>query len=175
MQTVNEAVKTWINVIQSITGLQNGYIINGESIRGPELSIVKNGQKVPFTYDETAIVFYNDLTESPSIVSSYKEAVSLQAYELHLIIYGNESKEIANLLYTNFYTRGVLDVLNDNGISLLQVNSPTNASSFRLESTYISRTDLRLTYNVLIETQQINKDVDISCGKINIDLLNKKN
>lgn len=161
MECVETAIKVLRKTLMSITGLANEYIINGESIRGAELVTIKNGQKVPIGYGETCIVTYVNPTDEMSIIQSEDTSETLQSYELHLIIFGDENKKMASKIKANFYQSYLLDTLREKGIDILRVGSIENGSEFLTSDTYVVRSDVRIAFNVIIENDMALVDNNI--------------
>lgn len=147
MNDINDAIKAWRIVLNKISGIPNNMILNGESIRSPELVTIKNGQKVPIGYDEDCIVHYVDPTDDISVVDTFDELNTIQSYELHLIVYGNNCKKVAQTIKSNLYTREALDMLTDYGIGLLSIAPLENTSEFMTENTYVLRYDIKIKFD----------------------------
>lgn len=147
MNDVNEAIKAWRIILSKITGIPNNMIINGESIRTPELVTFKNGQKIPIGYDEDCIVHYVDPTDDISVVETSSKLSTIQSYELHLIVYGNNCKKVAQAIKSNLYTREALDMLSDYGIGLLSIAPLANTSELMTNNTYVLRYDVKIKFD----------------------------
>ena len=161
MNDINVAIKAWRKILMNITDIPNNMIISGESIRGSELVTIKNGQKVPIGYDEDCIVHYVDPTDDLSIVDTSSELSTIQSYELHLVIYGNNCKKVAQKIKSNLYTREILDELTENGIGLLGIKPVENTSDFMTDNTYVLRYDLRILFDCQFEDDRKIDVVDI--------------
>lgn len=161
MNDINVAIKAWRKILMNITDIPNDMIISGESIRGSELVTIKNGQKVPIGYDEDCIVHYVDPTDDMSIVDTSSELSTIQSYELHLVIYGNNCKKVAQKIKSNLYTREILDELTENGIGLLEIKPVENTSDFMTDNTYVLRYDLRILFDCQFEDDRKIDVVDI--------------
>lgn len=161
MNDINVAIKAWRKILMNITDIPNNMIISGESIRGSELVTVKNGQKVPIGYDEDCIVHYVDPTDDLSIVDTSSELSTIQSYELHLVIYGNNCKKVAQKIKSNLYTREILDELTENGIGLLGIKPVENTSDFMTDNTYVLRYDLRILFDCQFEDDRKIDVIDI--------------
>lgn len=144
---IDDAIKIWRKILIEITGIPKNYLLNGESIRSPELVTAKNGQKVPIGYDETCIIHYCDPIDDISVVDTSNVNETIQSYELHLVIYGNCCKKVSQLIKSNLYTRNILDELTENGIGLLDIPSVENTSELMTENTYILRNDIRIRFD----------------------------
>ena len=160
MNCIDDAIKVWRTVIKKITGLSNDLLLNGESIRGPELVRIKNGKKVPISQEDTVIIHYCDPIDDISMVDSSNPSTA-QSYELHLIVYGNKCKKISQTIKSNLYTEGILDILRESGIGLLDIPTIQNTSNFIVEQTYILRSDIRIRFNCILEDEKIMKDIPI--------------
>lgn len=160
MNCIDDAIKIWRTIIKKITGLSNDLLLNGESIRGPELVRIKNGKKVPISQEDTVIIHYCDPIDDISVVDSSNPS-TVQSYELHLIVYGNKCKKISQAIKSNLYTEGILNILRESGIGLLDIPTIQNASNFIVEQTYILRSDIRIRFNCILEDEKIIKDVPI--------------
>lgn len=161
MNDINVAIKAWRKILMNITDIPNNMIISGESIRGSELVTIKNGQKVPIGYDEDCIVHYVDPTDDMSIVDTSSELSTIQSYELHLVIYGNNCKKVAQKIKSNLYTREMLDELTENGIGLLEIKPVENTSDFMTDNTYVLRYDLRILFDCQFEDDRKIEEVEL--------------
>lgn len=161
MNDINVAIKAWRKILMNITDIPNNMIISGESIRGSELVTIKNGQKVPIGYDEDCIVHYVDPTDDMSIVDTSSELSTIQSYELHLVIYGNNCKKVAQKIKSNLYTRVMLDELTENGIGLLEIKPVENTSDFMTDNTYVLRYDLRILFDCQFEDDRKIDEVEL--------------
>lgn len=144
-------------------------VLNGESIRGAELVTIKQGQKVPISYDEDCIVFYVDPTTDISVVEAEDDCLQTnQSFELHLVVYGNQTKKLTQSIKSNFYTEGVLSKLRNKGIGLLHIDPISNISEF-INSTYVLRSDLRISFDCVFYDEKKIEDVAIenAIGTIN--------
>ena len=163
---IDDAIKIWRTILIEITGIKKNHILNGESIRSPELVTVKNGQKIPIGYDETCIIHYCDPIDDISVVDTSNVNETIQSYELHLIIYGNCCKKVSQLIKSNLYTRNILDELTENGIGLLDVPPVENTSEFMTENTYILRNDLRIRFDCAFVDKTTKPSVQIEEAEV---------
>lgn len=172
MKCIDEAVPVWRSVLNKITDIPLNMILNGESIRGPELVTVKNGQKVPIGYDEDCIVHWIDPIEDLSVIDDTEEEnLTLQSYELHLAVYGNSSKKVSQKIRSELYAPGCLKHLRKNGISLLSTSSVENNSRFMTSQTYVLRYDLRIKFDCLFTDERTFTEDDIIDQKIGVKTL----
>lgn len=165
---IDDAIKVWRKVLMKITNIPSNMILNGESIRGAELATIKNGQKVPIGYDETCIVLYYTPLSDNSIVDTNFDDINttLQSYELHLIVYGNQCKKVAQAIKSNLYSAKVLDILTDNGIGLLSIPYIQNNSTFINSNTYVLRNDISINFDCVFEDEKVLKQNNIDDIKI---------
>lgn len=161
MNDINYAIKAWRAILNKITDIPLNKIISGESIRGAELVTLKNGQKVPIGYDEDCLVHYFDPTDDISMVDTSDTLSTIQSYELHLIVYGNNCKKVAQMIKSNLYTREILDELTENGIGLLSINPVENTSDFMTDNTYVLRYDLRIQFDCQFEDEREETPIEI--------------
>lgn len=161
MNDVNESIVTWRKVLNEITDIPMNMILSGESIRGPELVTIKNGQKVPIGYDEDCIIHYIDPTQDLSIIDNSSDMKFIQSYELHLIVYGNNCKSVANKIVTNLYTPEILDTLRDGGIGILKIDPLENTSDFMTNNTYVLRYDIKIQYNCEFTPDRVIDETDL--------------
>lgn len=166
MQCVDDAIKVWRQIINTITKVPFNKILNGESIRGPELVTLRNGQKIPVNQDDTIIVFYCDPIDEISVVDGVNTQTA-QSYELHLIVYGNQSKKISQKIKSNIYSEGILNILRENEIALLNVPFIENTSNFIISQTYTLRSDIKIRFDCVFEDQKVIEDKEINETQIN--------
>lgn len=168
LSCVDDAIIVWRKILMAITGLSNEYILNGESIRGPEFVTVKNGQKIPIGYDESFLVTYCDSIDDISITDSTDESLyASQSYELHIIVYGNQCKKLSQSIKNNLYSNEVLDILRNNDIGLLSIPSIENTSTFFVSQTYVLRSDIRIRFNIILADDRVLEREKLE--EINID------
>lgn len=161
LNNINEAIIVWREVLMKITGLSKEYILNGESLRGPELVVIKNNKKIPISNAEIAIIHYLDAIDEISIVDSNDRPLINQSYELHLIIYGNSCRKIAQRIKSRIYGSIILKMLREKGIGLLDIPSYENTSGFRPDNTYTLRYDVRIRFNCILEDEELEEKVYI--------------
>lgn len=166
LNCIDDAIKIWRKILIEITGIQKNHLLNGESIRSPELVTAKNGQKVPIGYDETCIIHYCDPIDDISVVDTSTVNETIQSYELHLVIYGNCCKKVSQLIKSNLYTRNILDELTENGIGLLDIPSVENTSEFMTENTYILRNDIRIRFDCAFVDNTVNPSETIEEAEV---------
>ena len=73
---------------------------------------------------------------------------------------------MAQKIKGNFYTRGVLDILNENGIGLISVQPIENTSTFMTGNTYVLRNDLRIRFDCVFGDETAIPQNDIKKGVI---------
>lgn len=161
LSDINEAIITWRSVLMKITGLSKEYILNGESLRGPELVVIKDNKKIPISNTEIAIIHYLDPIDEISVVDSNSDLLLNQSYELHLIIYGNRCRNVAQRIKSSIYSQTILEMLRDGGIGLLGIPSYENTSGFRPDNTYTLRYDVRIRFDCVLKTESLEDDIYI--------------
>lgn len=157
MRSLNDALKVFRKLLMKITKVPNNLILNGESIRGTELVTIKNGQKVPISLDDTCIIHYINPVDTINIIEPVENddyIQTLQSYELHLVIYGNNSHNVVNNIKANIYSEYCSNTLRDNDISLLNIESIENTSDFKINQTYVLRYDVKINFDVIIENDK---------------------
>lgn len=167
MNCINDTIPYFRTILSKITSIKKDWIINGESIRGPELVKVSNGQKIPFSPDDNFIVFYLDYDNSIAITEVEDDEESVQTYLLHLIIYGRDSRRNMMRIKNKFYDPIYLEGLASNGIGLIRFENANDISDFVGSGTYILRTDLSILFNVVIEDDKEDENV-IDNGEISL-------
>jgi hypothetical protein len=161
MNDINEAIRTWRKVLNTITKIPMNMILSGESIRGPELVTIKNNQKVPIGYDEDCIIHYVDPTTDLNVIDTSTDMKLIQSYELHLVIYGNNCKSVATKIITNLYTDEALELLREGGIGILKIDPLENTSEFLTTNTYVLRYDIKIQFNCQIEPERAFEQTEI--------------
>lgn len=170
LNNINEAIIIWRAVLMKITNLSKEYILNGESLRGPELVVIKNNKKIPISNTEVAIIHYLDTIDEISIVDSNNDLLLNQSYELHLIIYGDNCRSVAQKIKSSIYSQTILEILRNEGIGLLSIPSYENTSGFRPDNTYTLRYDVRIRFNCVLKSDILEdntyiEDVDYDIRK----------
>lgn len=169
LSCVDDAIRVWRKILMTITGLSNEYVLNGESVRGPEFVTIKNGQKIPIGYDESFLVTYCDPIDDISITDSSEESLyTNQSYELHVIVYGNQCKKLSQTIKNNLYANEILDILRDNDIGLLNVPVVENTSSFMVSQTYVLRSDIRIRFDIVLADDRVKERESINDSSITI-------
>lgn len=174
LSSINEAIIAWREVLMKITGLSKEYILNGESLRGPELVVIKDNKKIPISNTEVAIIHYLDAIDEISIVDSNDKPLINQSYELHLVIYGNDCRKIAQRIKSRIYNSEILRILREKGIGLLNIPSYENTSGFRPDNTYTLRYDVRIRFNCVLEDEELEEKVYIGEVKKDMGVINNE-
>lgn len=164
---IDDVILIWRKVLMKITGLPSEKVLNGESIRGAELATIKNSQKIPIGYNDSAIVFYCNQINDISVVDNTEDNnQTCQAYELHLIIYGNQCKKVSQEIKSNLYSTKILEWLRASGIGLLTIPYIQNTSTFLNGNTYVLRNDISVNFDCVFEDDRTIKEKNINSVEI---------
>lgn len=156
LECVDEAIKILRKVIAKILSMDIDNVLNGESVRGVELVKTLQEQEVPLSNKDILVVFYNEPTNEIDVVENCE---SCQSYSFHVIIYGAQCRKASQVLRANFYTEFIKDTLSENGVSILDVSTPTSTSEFINNTSYILRNDIVISYNCVVVNKRV-EDID---------------
>lgn len=123
-------------------------VINADSIRGPELTKIVNGQKVAYQPHENVIIF--ELTEDRSLdyVETFEEdnkVHTIDSYSLHLTIYGDDARTLAKKLKARLLSQKIRSDLSEQGISISTI-SPIEPSTEMINTTRYIRRDMTINF-----------------------------
>ena len=122
MNQIKEVSKIIRNFLNEITGIKLENIINGNSIRGPEME-KKISDNIYRSYDndDILIIFtissrentYNDISFE---TDEYGNLIKTVPLEINLCIYGDDSMDLMNSIKSNVLSDGGRYRLYSNGI-----------------------------------------------------------
>lgn len=117
-------------------------VINADSIRGPELTKIVNGQKVPYQPYENVIIFELNEGRGFDVIETYNEdnkVHSVAPYEISLVIYGDDARTLSKKLKARLLTQKVRGDLNEKGISLSGISEIESSTEMINTTRYIRR------------------------------------
>ena len=132
---------------------------------------VSHGVFETITPSNTMILFELKTRESSSNMSYTNKDNSISyfnSYRLHIIIYGNDSGNVANKLVARFRTEKVRNAILASGIYMESISEPFRITEFK-NSIVWQRNDIDVDISCEISITQISTDPDYtSFDKINI-------
>ena len=170
---LQELEKILRNELITQTELSSEYVLNALSVRGTDLEKrLSDENLISIDISNSFVLFYlqsnenanHNFTEENIITG---ELYSFTSYTLYIIIYGNDSKTVAQKIKSRFESQCVRTTLHDKGIHLEHVSNMSTKNEFKNSTMWI-RHDI---------------DIDFSCKTIyksittenNIDIINKIN
>lgn len=156
LECVDDAIRALRVIVAKILSMNIDDILDGESVRGVELVKILQEQEVPLSNDDILVVFYNEPTNEIDVVENCE---SCQSYNFHVIIYGAQCRKASQVLRGNFYTEFIKDTLSENGVSILDVSTPTSTSEFINNASYMLRNDIVISYDCVITNKRV-EDID---------------
>lgn len=157
--------------ITKLTGLKKEAIINGFSIRGPDLiKTIEDYISTSYNLDEVFIVF--NLKESPNkeyfvLKESDNSDSIICYYDLNLNIYGNNCSNYAQKLLVRYKDQSVLWTLYDRGIFVQDVSYPEDTTEF-INNTVWRRLDMTITIKARINISEFDDAVIDELGEYHI-------
>ena len=141
--------------------LDSNRIVNGVSIHGQELleKLNKYAYK-SYDPDDAFIVFELQGRDSSSNVSQTTEDNTISyymSYGIHVIVYGNGSPTLSNIICSRFRTAEVRDNLQYQGIYIESIENPRIGNDFVNSSLYM-RCDFFINISCQMQISQVKQD-----------------
>lgn len=161
------------NMLLKQSGLNRQNIVNGLSVRGPELSKFIT-ETVKQSYDLTDVVIIFErmaLDESNTNIDETESDDSIResiAEKISINIYGNQSFAMAKTLKARFESEKVREDLLNSGIHLMQVTNVDTLNEFMNEMLWHRASfDLEIAYEISVN--QIDLPYSIEKTDINFE------
>lgn len=142
-------------------------VINADSIRGPELTKIVNGQKVPYEPYDNVIIFELNEDTSFDVVETYKDDKihSIDAYIFNIVIYGDKARTLSKRLRARLLSEKVRGDLSAKGISITSISNIEPSTEMINTVRYIRR-DMTIKFITELKFKQIENYEDIEEIKI---------
>lgn len=164
------------NQIHDNLELDKNKIINGLSVRGPELIKHVNENVYSSTdLSDTIIVFERSIDSSEKTISMEEIDNSITTYshfQYKITIYGNVSDFVAYKLFSRLLSSEIRENLISKGIYIRDISNPQSINEF-INNTIILRTDLeialscRFNFSKIISNEEFKKE-NLTIKNINI-------
>lgn len=154
------------NEIIKQSGLDSSNVLNGISIRGQDL-IKSIGDNIFVSYDakDSVIIFevvFNPSSSNNVSMTEEDESITVYAsYNVNIIIYGNQSNYIANLLKSRLLTSQSRNNLQYQGIYLADISNIEPMNEFINDSLWV-RNNLTLNISCRFNYSQVETENEIS-------------
>ena len=148
INSVEQTILILRPIIAQQAEINSDDVINADSIRGPELTKIENGQKVPYQPYENVIIFELSEDNSFSVVETFEKdnkVHSIDSYSLHLVIYGDDSRTISKKLKSRLLSQKTRSELSEQGISITSI-SQIEPSTEMINTTRYIRRDMTINF-----------------------------
>lgn len=171
ISSVNELNKLLRKHLIKQSEIDANNVLNGLSIYGAELE-KRIEEQIFASYDVNNVVIVFELKtldSSNNMSENDDEDIMLDSsYNMHVIIYGNNSNDVANATVARFRTPKVREEIHNDDIHLVKVTSPQSVNEY-VNNTLWLRTDFDIEVSVEMKISQVSKEDDItSIDSINI-------
>ena len=160
--TYEDMVKAVVVVLDTYSGIDPNNIFNSDSIRGTDLSVVSGDEAFSPSAGSAFMLFefVENLEDDFVTKGETPDAMdTIQSYSLHMMIYGNESPNVAQRLRALFKTPKIALGLREKGVFVNGIEPVESVSEF-LNNTWMIRKDL----NVTLQRRSEMKDEAIDPG-----------
>ena len=169
---IDELNKIVRNTLIEQSQLEPIKIVNGVSIHGQDL-IKRINDYVYKSYEpqDALIVFDLQSRDSSNSFSQTKDNNTISyymSYAIHLMIYGNSSPTMSNLIASRLRTEYVRDSLQYQGVYLESVSNPTIGNDFINNSMHI-RCDMFINISCQMEISQVVNNDDFNIIDLSIE------
>lgn len=169
---VNELNKLLRSYVISLSEVNASMVRNVLSLYGEDLDKAMSESVFDsISTAQTLILFELRSRQSSSNVSyDNEEDVTLyNSYSFKLIIYGDDSSNVANKLFARFRSAATISVLYNDGIYIESVDDPERISEFKNGTMWL-RSDLSINISCEASITKIFNDYDMeNAGKIVVD------
>ena len=156
------------NILISQSGLNPQFVRNSMSLYGTELNKEINTDIFDtLTQDDCLLLFDLESNEDLSISENFEDKVKLwKSYEVHIMIYGEDSDTLANKLVSRLRTEEVRIILASQGVHFNRIDNVTTLHEFENEVIW-----LRSDFSMLIDFEMIISPVSTNLPFIDISQL----
>ena len=162
--TYEQIIKNLAKFLDTYSGINPNLILNKDSIRGTNLSVIISNSKAYSPNAGTEFLLF-ELLENPNDENfitkdeGENEMMTIQNYDFHIIVYGNKSGEFAQKISAIFKQSDDALLLRDLGIYVHGVSPITSENEF-INNTYILRKDLIIKLQVRYKFENIGQSVE---------------
>lgn len=161
---LHEIEKVIAAILVQQSELENDRIINGLSIRGPELSkYIQDKILHSYNINDSVIIF--------ELIMDYDNTLNITEYDeknirsniaakIELTIYGNESINLANILKARLESEKVRNILLENEIYLSTISNISSLNEYENDTMWL-RTNMTLNVIVELQVNEITKSDEI--------------
>lgn len=158
LSNVNELNKILRNQLIKQSRLNSEQVLNALSIHGEDLDkLLEEQAYISIDRSDLLILFELQSRRNDSDVSMTNEDDSVTMYRsfnFRVIIYGNDSSSLANVLVSRFRTEAVRNELHYNGVYLERVNEPDILNEYKNNTMWL-RNDIVLEISCKFNISQI--------------------
>lgn len=150
LKSFSDIDKVIANILVKQSELDNSHILNGLSIRGPELvKYIEDSIEMSPDLSDTFLIFINSIDDNAvnftEEVENSTTIRSTNTCSCHIYLYGSSSINVALKLKARLESEYVRLNMYENGVELRKVESP-QATTELINNTMWSRADLEFSY-----------------------------
>lgn len=159
---VEELNKVIRNIIIEQSQVPSERVLNSLSVHGEDLAeLLEDEIYTSIEKSNLMILFELKSRESTSDMSMYddeNERVTLiRSFTITMIIYGDDSSNLANALFARFTSKEIRNSLHDSGIYLENTSKPVIITEYKNQTMWI-RNDIDLDISCSFSIEKITKD-----------------
>lgn len=135
---------------EQVSGVPSERVVNGYSVRGPDLAKIIGPNILSIDLADTFIIFQldeNNNSKNYSLSEENGTRSNVVNYTYSLKIYGNASHNVAQKIYAGFKSEGVSLEMRTQGIYVCGVENPQPTNEF-INNTVVPRVDLTIYFRV---------------------------
>lgn len=161
LQSINDIEKIIRKYLISQSQVQSNFVRNSLSIYGEALEKVLSEQIYnSINANDVMILFELKERQNTSDVSETNDSNVIdyyKSYKIHVIIYGDNSTNIANNIVARFRTIYIRDILREEGVYLEQISDASKINEYINETMWL-RNDVDIDISCHLQIAQIEQD-----------------
>lgn len=160
IESPKELEKLLRNMLITQSQLIPNRVLNGNSIRGQDLEkMIDSNIYISYNLSDCVIIFElftRTSEENISMIKSNNSLLLYSSYNMHLIIYGNKSEQLAQILKARLESEKNRFDMYNLGIQIEEISNITTINDFKNETIWI-RSDFDIDFACCYSIKQVSE------------------
>lgn len=169
MKSIKEIIPPLRNIISINSGVPLDDILNADSIRGAYLTKMIGREEIPYTNEDTVIIFSIEEDNEDQITETGLDDVlrTNVTYDITITIYSDSARTISLQLRSRLLQSTNIELLRQNGIYLKSISLIDGVTEIINQQRWIRR-EFVIKALVVLEVDKIIDDEDLEEGEISL-------
>lgn len=176
MKSIKEIIPPLRNIISINSGVPLDDILNADSIRGAYLTKMIGREEIPYTNEDTVIIFSIEEDDEDQITETGLDGVlrTNVTYGITITIYSDNARTISLQLRSRLLQSTNIELLRQNGIYLKSISQIDGVTELINQQRWIRR-EFVIKVLVVLEVDKIVDDEDLEEGEISLSKGDQEN